>query len=235
MDESLQLCVYCNCIRFECLSLPTVKEVEIMNSGGPTPERYPYQEIERSYRTYPQWSLGPQSSIKQRSQFCSLCNAILVLLDQWPETRRKWTEHNLGDDPWCIAYIDQSIIMRARDGVTWQGKQHVEVERLSLCWHPAVEPDVFYPGMIPIEPYTRRNNLPKDVSSKVKLHNCFQTYIKEDRMTATTEQAGPVIFNGMIRTPMLDPALPLKWMRHCLGEHQCGLSNEPPLLEEGLG
>ncbi|KAG8528397.1 uncharacterized protein KY384_007315 [Bacidia gigantensis] len=131
--------------------------------------------------------------------------------------------------------------MSPKDDVTWQGKQHYVLERLSLCWHRADISEAFFPGMIPIT-YAGPNDIPKGVASKVRLTNCFQTYNKEARAEfigpdspEAREQLGSVIFNGKIRPPMLDSALPCKWLQHCLAEHKCGLPKESPSSTEALG
>jgi hypothetical protein len=231
MENAVKLCYFCRCIDFGALILPTVEEIEALNSGKSAPKKQPYQGPERSYRSYPQWSLGLQSQVENRSSSCSLCTAIRVLLDQWPQTREKWKLHNLGDDPWCIAYLDQAIAMRPKAGVSWQHKQCYILERLSICWHRATHFEAFLPGMVPVT-YAGPHNVPKHVSSKVKLHNCFQGHVRlRNGCAAGTSsmtdlgQQDPVIFNGVIRPRMIDPDTPREWLQDCLSQHRCGFPN----------
>lgn len=217
MEHYAGLCEYCACIEFETLSLPSVADLQLLNQGQRPPSRGLF--VDANNPNTCMWSLGLQSRIEQSFKTCRLCSAVCLLLQdrasQIPPDLAPSDIRNL----LCIAEVSVVGTLRPPKGIKWTVK-YVRLRRLSLRWRELEEDEVAEPGQL--SPRVERR-----FEAKFRITQCFQACspgitgqtrasLLEDSTLSPDKQ---LAFGGRFLPSMVDPDLPLCWLRRCRHEH----------------
>lgn len=202
------LCTHCSQIPFECLRLPTTRDLESCNAGTVPVSKWPFKSttIFQSGRNGGClcWRLGLRSRVEESAATCPLCATITRISHDVQEVHEKLAVPELRE-AWCCAIVCP-IARFGPEGVPDKGKHgdknpwKANLRRLSIAWGQYGAED----GETEIEP----GEMDHEPRYWVVLPCCFQA-----------EGGGERHFGGRWRSDMVDGDMPARWLRTCLGEH----------------